>query len=411
MIGDASGVESVGFERQALLVAATHGLAGTLVEPPRAPLSPSEWEQLLDLATTQRLTGMLARTVLSGVLPATEEQADQLRGVETTILCNALALEAILVRVANQLDAEKIPFRVLKGPAVARLDYPDPALRDFCDIDLLIRPEDLDRTVELLTYHGCSRHFPEPRPGFDRRFTKSVPVHTPDGGNIDLHRTLAPGPYGLRIDLDALWERPTTPFVLGGRLFEALGPDDRFLHACYHAALGDVPARLVPQRDVAQMLLFGSVDGARVRRLAAAWRGEAVVAHAVAGAWSMLQIADVVALSAWADRFRPAGSDRRELAEATSPAKSYGAQALASVRAIPGSRNRVAYVSALAFPRRSYLDGRHDGFVDRIKHMRQVRNEMRRRSQLHDASLPHPRTAAAGSHPDVAGADRERTTP
>jgi hypothetical protein len=377
----------------ALIVTAAHGLAGTLAEGPEAPLDSAAWQDLLAQVVEQRLTGLLSAAVSSGALPATAEQMAQVRSLDAALACQALAIEATLLRTAQTLEPAGIPFRVLKGPAVAHLDYPDPALRHFGDLDLLIRPEDFDRTLELLAEHGCPRRFPEPRPGFDRRFTKSVSVCTPEGPHIDVHRTLAPGPFGLRIDLDALWEQPGTPLVLGGRLFESLGPDERFLHACYHAALGDVPPRLVPQRDVVQMLLTGSVDVARVRRLAAAWRGEAVVAHAVSRAWQTLQVADVVALSAWAERFRPVGRERREIAEATSPAKSYGAQALASVRAIPGMRNRVAYVSALAFPRRSYLEGRHAGFGERLKH---IRAEMRNRGV--DPALVLPPVASADRH-------------
>ncbi len=64
--------------------------------------------------------------------------------------------------------------------------------------------------------------------------------------------------------------------------------------------LGNAPPRLVPLRDIAQMLLCGSVDPDRVRTVAAAWRGEAVVKHAIMTAWATLRLTDVVALSAWA---------------------------------------------------------------------------------------------------------------
>jgi hypothetical protein len=356
-------------EVTALLAAvAAHGLPGSLTELPHSPLSSHAWHELLFRARGERLTGLLAQSVIDGALPATDVQLTQVLDLNTRALATALTLEAMLLRVAEVLDDAGIPFRVLKGPAVAHLDYPDAAQRDFGDVDLLIRPQDLDRTIEVLGRHGCARRFPEPRPGFDRRFTKSVSVVTPEGQEIDLHRTFAPGPFGLRITVETLWDAPATAFVLGGRPLEGLGPEERLVHACYHAVLGDVPPRLVPQRDIAQLLLYGSVDPARVRGLAAAWHGEAVIAHAVNTAWTTLRLADVVALSAWAARYTPGPREERELVRATSPDTTYATQTMASVRTIPRLRDRLAYVSALAFPRRSYLRGRHAGFTERIQH-------------------------------------------
>ncbi len=133
------------------------------------------------------------------------------------LLATELTLEATLLRVAETFEHAVIPFRVLKGPAVAHLDYPDPALRDFGDIDLLIQPDDLDRTIAVLTEQGFARRFPEPRAGFDRRFTKSVSVVNPGGKELDLHRTLAPGVFGLRVKVAMLWDATPVQFVLGGR--------------------------------------------------------------------------------------------------------------------------------------------------------------------------------------------------
>jgi hypothetical protein len=251
---------------------------------------------------------------------------------------------------------------------VAHLDYPDAALRDFGDIDLLIHPDDLDRTIAVLVEQGYTRRFPEPRAGFDRRFTKSVSVVNSEGQEFDLHRTLAPGAFGLRVQVEMLWNAPPEQFALAGRTLDALGPSERFIHACYHAVLGNTPARLVPQRDIAEMLLGGSVDPDRARALAAAWQAEVVVAHAINRAWATLQLTDVVALSSWAAKYTPRPREQRQLTRATSPGYTYTAQAIDSVRALRNPRHRLAYVSALAFPRRSYLRGRHSGFTSRVRH-------------------------------------------
>ena len=45
--------------------------------------------------------------------------------------------------VVDALEAAGIPSVLLKGPALARTVYPDPALRQSVDIDLLVRPGDV----------------------------------------------------------------------------------------------------------------------------------------------------------------------------------------------------------------------------------------------------------------------------
>lgn len=351
-----------------LRAVAAYGLAGSQAEMPSAPLEPGVWEQLLLHARMQRLTPLLARAATDGVLATTDHQLEEATNAANEALVQVLVLEATLVRLAAVLDAADVPFRVLKGSAVAHLDYPDPAWREFGDIDLLIRPEDLDRAIAVLAGRGFQRRFPEPRAGFDRRFAKSVSVVNADGLEIDLHRTLAPGPLGLRVRPTMLWDAPADEVAVGGRTLEALGPDERLLHACYHGALGNSPPRLVPLRDIAQLLLGKGIDPDRVLDRAKAWNGRAVVAHAITTAWNALRISDEVALSAWAAKYAPAERERRELKRALSPRYTFAAQAVDAVRVIRAPRDRLAYVAALAFPRRTYLGNRHPGFTARLRH-------------------------------------------
>jgi hypothetical protein len=352
----------------ALRAIAAYGLPGSLPAGPAAPLDPVQWDELLLHVRLQRLSPLLARAVSDGTFPATDPQIKEALDVDTQALARVLVLEATLVQAAGLLSDAGVAFRVLKGPTVAHLDYPDPAWRDFGDIDLLVRPDHLELAIAMLGRHGYARRFPEPRAGFDRRFTKSVSVVNPDGLEFDLHRTLAPGPLGLRVQVDMLWDAPPARLRLGGRTLDAMGPDERLLHACYHAVLGNSPPRLVPLRDIGQLLLGDAVDSDRVRRLAAAWRGQAVVAHAISTAWSSLRLTDQVALSTWAAEYVPRGRERNELARAISPRYTFTAQAVDAVRAIRGPRDRLAYLTALAVPDRRYLRGRHPSFTARLRH-------------------------------------------
>jgi hypothetical protein len=279
----------------------------------------------------------------------------------------ALRLEQLLLSVVRELGRAGVQARVLKGTAVAHLDYADPALRPFGDIDLLVQGDDFETAAAVVSGLGFVRDFTEPRPGFDRMFGKGASFRDAAGFEIDLHRTFVLGPYGLRVDLEQLWAASRS-FVVGGERLSALDDDERFLNACYSAAISDATPRLINLRDVAQMLLHGRVDRRRVRMLARAWHAEALVVRAVNEAWRELNLADVTALSVWAGRYQTEPHEERELALYTTPGVSYTAQSLAAIRAIPGSVAKARFVYALGRPKPEYLEGVQRSFAQRIWH-------------------------------------------
>ena len=124
------------------------------------------------------------------------------------------------------------------------------------------------------------------------------------------------------------------------------------MHACYHAVLGEGSPRLAPLRDLAQLTLTRRLDLRRVHELARASHGAGVVARAVRQSWHAFQIADVVALSAWAQSYR---SDQRETADLAlySRGSSSASRSMASIRALPRWRDRAAFVHALVRPTRT----------------------------------------------------------
>ena len=74
-----------------------------------------------------------------------------------------------------------------------------------------------------------------------------------------------------------------------------------------------------------------------------------------------LDLADSVALSAWAVDTGPRTSEHRLLDSYLGGDQSYTRQALATFRVIPRRRDKVAYARSLLFPQRGYLEARGAG--------------------------------------------------
>jgi hypothetical protein len=344
----------------ALLAVAGHRLPGATRPFPAAPLTDDEWSTLLRAAADHRLLGLLRSAVDSGALPATDFQRTQARADHRMTLLRVLALEQQLVAMTSLLAEAGVETRVLKGSAHAHLDYPDPALRSFIDLDLLFRPADIPRAVAVLEGAGLTRTLAEPRPGFDRRFDKGTTLRGPDF-EIDLHRTFVLGPWGFRVDLDALWAT-CEPFVIGGHELAALSAPHRFLHACYHAALGDWPLRLGSLRDVAEL---HPCDEPGVVALAREWGVQAVVAAAVADSTRLLGLPLAGELREWAEAYVPTRREEYWLGLHTRANKTFAAQAIATLPVLPGLRQKAAYLRALMLPDRSYTADRHGSALSR----------------------------------------------
>jgi hypothetical protein len=348
-----------------LLAVAGHGPAGTTRPFPAEPLDDAAWAALLAAAKANRLLGRLRAAVDAGALPVTADQRGQARAVHRAVLLRVLSLEQRLVEVSGVLADAGVESRVLKGSAYAHLDYPEPALRSFVDLDLLFRPSDMDRAVAVLTRAGFTRFLPEPRPGFDRRFDKGTTLRGADV-EIDLHRTFVLGPWGVRVDIDALWDAGQE-FTVGGRTLVALSAPNRFLHACYHAALGDWPLRLGSLRDVVQLVPADSESQGALIERARSWGVQAVAAAAVADACRLLGVEPAGPLRSWAAGYVPTRREEHWLGLHTREDKTFAAQAIATLPVLPGIRDKAAYLRALVLPDERYTAGRHTSALSRFR--------------------------------------------
>ncbi len=337
-----------------LAAIAAFGLPNASTAIPSVPLAPAPWRRLMEGTASARLSGHLVEAIDAEAFAVTADQARQATELHRKLTWRVLGLERRLLEVAGLLSTLGIDMRVLKGPALARTCYPKVSSRTFADIDVLVPADRFDEAAAGLAVAGCARPFPQLREGFDRRFGKNATFVGLDGLQVDVHRTFVVGPYGLMITLEDLFATHES-FALGGRMLKALGTEEQFLNACYHAALGDVPPQLSALRDVAQILLGAKLEVDRARRLAEAWRGTAVLARAVALTWRTLRLSEEPPLAVWARGFTPTRWDRRLLACYVSANRSNSLKYLASARVIPGTGAKLAYLRGLLLPDRAFL--------------------------------------------------------
>jgi hypothetical protein len=352
-----------------IVAIASHGLP----VPPlglTVPLSDGAWTELLNRVAAQRIDGLLVSAIASATLPTTQEQRRSAVALHRRAMMRSLSLEQLLLDVVDALAGRGIASRVLKGPAIAHAVYPDPSLRSFCDVDVLVPAASFDEAVATMQSMGAQRRYDEPRPGFDRRFSKGASFLTPEGLAIDLHRTFVVGPFGLTVDIDGLFASSRV-FTMAGRNVATLPLEETFVHVCLHTALGDWPPRLVPMRDVAQLALSGRLDEDRVHHIARSWRANAPMAWSIAHVWDAFGLPPHQ-LHEWARSYVPTRYEKQALSLYMSPERNYASMALASTRVVPGLFGKIAYLRALALPKRSYVGDRERSYRGRWRHALQV---------------------------------------
>jgi hypothetical protein len=328
-----------------------------------APLPSCEWPALVDFLREQRLIGLFAAAVADGAAAVTPEQRRDLDRTLEEVTAGTLSVEQLALQTVAALRGAGIDHRVLKGPAVAHLDYPKPERRPYVVVNLLVPTSQYDGAVTALLAQGFRRTIPEPRPGFDRRFGKGTSLRAPDGGDVDLHRTIVTGPFAMLADPDSLFASSTVLHLHGEQVL-ALGPEERLLHACFDARVGDDPPLFLRLRDIVQLVLSHPLDIERIETMSDIWKSQSVVAEAVRHAWRTLGVTDIVPLSAWAAGYRSTRTDRRRLA-AYRRVRGRTLVSVPTVRDIRPRRAVLPYLRAVLVPDRRYLEGRYRGHVHR----------------------------------------------
>lgn len=316
-------------------------------------------DHLLSTAAHEGLVCLLGAAADTGHIELGPDDALRVRTAWGEVLARAVQLDGLLLEVCECLAAAGVAARVLKGAAVAMLDELDPAWRSYNDVDVLVPSDQLLAAVDALAVLGLRPiTFPVSR-RWAGRFAKSLTLQHTSGAQVDLHRMLAAGPFGTRVRAASLFD-DGHPLVVGGVELTALSDPHRFLHACYHAALGGVRG---PRHRRDLLLLAATVPPASlaahvadgwsltVVHAAMSWAGESP-AGALPGEWSQ-----------WLDT-QPI--DPADTALLPAPGDTFRDSARAQLRAAGGPVAKVRYGAALVWPTRAHL---HDRGQTRRQHL------------------------------------------
>jgi hypothetical protein len=196
-----------------------------------------DWPRVIQLAEHHGVTPLVYQA-LRGTRSVPPETLEALRDHYQHNARKNLQFTAELFRVLDCMGAHSIPSIPLKGPVLAETVYRDLALRDFSDLDVLVRREDVLKAKAALETLGYSVNTQLSEAAEHAYLTNGYEYtfDGPAGRNLlEIQWAILPRFYAVNFDCSEFFQRAQTVTVCG-RAVRTLSPEDLLLTLCVHAA-------------------------------------------------------------------------------------------------------------------------------------------------------------------------------
>lgn len=200
-------------------------------------LTASDWGEVLRQASESGVSSLLYHR-LKTIVPAPEVPPlalNHLRDAAFRCAAQSLRTRIELGDVLEALRCHGIAVIVLKGGYLGQLVYESSALRTMCDLDIMVRREDLARTTGLLTELGYALQYFGVEDVDYATHHHLRPMARPGGIRIEIHWSIVRPTVLFEIDIEGLWERARRTTIAEVETL-VLSPEDLILHLCLHSS-------------------------------------------------------------------------------------------------------------------------------------------------------------------------------
>jgi hypothetical protein len=165
-----------------------------------------------------------------------------------------LFLMGELLQLLGVFQQNGIPIAAFKGPVLAELVYRDLSLREFADLDVMVRQADLRKAEDILNARGYVAQFPDRdyRSTFLSYQGQYAFCHSQTGCWVDLHWRLSSKGVAFPVQPAEVWSK-LRQVTIAGRTVLTLANDDLVLFLAAHGTK-EGWRRLVWVNDFAELL-------------------------------------------------------------------------------------------------------------------------------------------------------------
>jgi Uncharacterised nucleotidyltransferase len=200
---------------------------------------PLDWDFLLSEAAGNSVTPLLARQLSASAADVLAPA--QIKRLEDAARANAvrsLILVAELVKIMDAFRSEGIQAIPYKGPVLAVQAYGDVTLREFEDLDIVLRQRDMPKANDVLTGLGFRPKFPWIlSPGATSALVPGEYNYCDEDRRmmVELHTELTLRHFPVPPDLNDLARR-LVPVALSGHDVWTFAPEDALPILCIHGS-------------------------------------------------------------------------------------------------------------------------------------------------------------------------------
>ena len=197
---------------------------------------PLDWSRLLALAEQHGLLPILAirlKNVPQGLFPP--EICSQLQEKNRSHTLFALSLTRELFRLPDRFATANVETALIKGPVLSMRCYGDPALRQYTDLDLIVRTRDMQLSTQLMLELGYEPRIP-PQAIANGKIPGEYVFRRPNTNLlVEFHTEHTFRYYPRRLPLEKAFARKTW-VAIDHHQVPALSIEDELILICIHAA-------------------------------------------------------------------------------------------------------------------------------------------------------------------------------
>lgn len=223
----------------ALLLKSLHQETSTDTLEHFRTLNETQWTDLTREAIRLRLPYALDQFLqrhpdIAGLMP--ENCRVRLKNRQRKTLLLNLKRQAQLRKMLDALDAEGIPYLLMKGLWIVEILYGNLAARNSGDIDLLFKPHDMPRFTRLAQRMGFALDTSIQDIRDLAPMGHEFPLSHPDiEVTFDIHWAMTHPVFERPVNDSGFWER-SHDYPIAGRMCRSLQLEDHILLLSYHAA-------------------------------------------------------------------------------------------------------------------------------------------------------------------------------
>jgi len=246
---------------------------------------PFNWTRLIALCERHRVLPLFYKSIKELSLSVPIEIPTELKEKYFSQTNHVLRLASEGVRISGLLNQLGVSNILLKGPFLSEQIYGDVALRPSRDIDILVRPDSVDRATEFLASEGYRMVYPDftlsrKQKSYYRKRKNQIAFRSPKNGIlIEVHWRLFSQTSLFPIEIETAFAGSQVR-ILAGKPIRVLSPNHNFEFLCLHGAIHQW-FRLLWLRDIAQILGEGMVNIDEALSRAAKYGNEKPILQAI----------------------------------------------------------------------------------------------------------------------------------